>query len=73
MTMIAPTPNNMRRRQEDNNDDYRDNNPVTKQGNIHTGGCVLSVDMVEVVIGLVAHCGDARLVGDVIEWEELPV
>lgn len=33
---------------------------------------MLSVDIVDVVIGLVAHCGDARLVGDVIECDELP-
>lgn len=35
-------------------------------------GKVLSVDTVEVVIGLVAHWGDAMLVGDVIECDELP-
>lgn len=39
---------------------------------ILTAGCALSVDMVELVIGLVAHCGDARLVGDVIEWDDVP-
>lgn len=37
-----------------------------------TAGCVLSVDIVEVVIGLVVHCGDARLVGDVIECDDVP-
>jgi hypothetical protein len=37
-----------------------------------TAGCVLSVDMVDVVIGLVVHCGDARLVGDVIECDDVP-
>lgn len=31
------------------------------------------MDIVDVVIGLVAHCGDARLVGDVIEWDDVPV
>lgn len=34
---------------------------------------MLSVDIVEVVIGLVAHCGEARLVGDVIECDDVPV
>lgn len=38
-----------------------------------TAGWLLSVDMVDVVIGLVAHCGDTRLVGDVIEWDDVPV
>lgn len=37
-----------------------------------TVGCTLSVDRVELVIGLVAHCGDARLVGDVIECDDVP-
>lgn len=36
-------------------------------------GCALSVDIVELVTGLVAHWGDVRLVGDVIECNDGPV
>lgn len=46
---------------------------LVKKTKILTTGCVLSVDIVEVVIGLVAHCGEARLVGDVIECDDVPV